>query len=421
MANQTAFDGRVKRTTLGTLLVFGAVLTSQWTGVKVFGLNLCDLLIVAAFAVVLLEVGLGVRRLILRWWMPLPAVGAFLIYAIGEISGGLQDSTAATNTYVSGATALGDEGGGWLFVARIVMATLLIAVIVTSEGDSFGRDRVLSIVRLWTLGAAISATTAVTDFFGLTNVTSFTFHQVSGERALGLAFQPNSLAQTIALALPFMVWFSLTRGKSRLLWLAALVLSITALIMSNSRGGILTGITAVALTLVVLLGRGPRGRMFMLLIAIPLGIAAYFLVEWLLANTRLGGGGGAEISDAGRWALIDQGMTAFLSNPVFGAGLGGGAGVMVPLLVASSGGVFFLATYYLFTLPTLRRAIRTRGDLLVSVCAVSIIALLVAGLFNNSVNERYDFVIVAATASLVYAIPAVKARGSAYRTRAYAE
>ena len=409
--------------TAASVLILASVVTSTWTGVKAFGINVCDLLFVVAGVLVLIESGLGGRKLLLRWWMVMPSFAALFIFAFDVIARGSTSNpvVAATTEYVSGHSAFGDQEGGGLFAARVAIATLLVAILVGSELATFGRERGIAIAKWWSLGIALSSLLAVTDSLGLTSASDFTFHQLSEGRALGLAFQPNSLAQTIAIGLPVLAYFASTARTPvhRAAWILLIGFSVTALVLTNSRGGLIVGLIALLLCTVIMAARGGRrGKLALFGLAIPSALGVFLLADWLTDNTRLGGGGGASLSDAGRWELVDAGVTAFLSNPILGAGFGNGAGVLVPLLLASSGGVVLLLGYYSFIFATYFAVFRSaRSDYFLCLAFISISALLAMGLFNNSVNERYNFVIVAVAATWVLLGEQPLPRGQAARSQ----
>jgi hypothetical protein len=399
---------------LGSGLAALAALTSTWTGVKVLGVNLCDALILLGIAAIVVESALGARSVTLRWWMPLPTVAALVIYAFDQVVRGGRPSQDSVNlALTAGTSAFGDSDGGFLFVARLGIATLLVAVIVGSEVETFGVARAVRLLLLWTAGATVSAAAAVAYSLGLADLSEFTYHAISEVRALGLAFHPNSLAQTIAITMPLAIYFLTTSRTAwaRIWWLAGAVLGVWALVLANSRGGLIVGLCATVVALASVLGRSRGGRLFGMVLAVPAVLAVTALVDWLLANTRLGGQGGASQSDEGRWEFLQMGFDAFLNNPLIGAGVGGGAGVMVPLLLLSTGGLILFLGYYAFIAAGVHAAWPLRNDPLVSACLISVMALVGYGLFNNSVNERYNFIGVAILAAV-----ALRLRGDTGKT-----
>jgi len=406
------------RLSLTSLIIWAAVLTSPWTGVKVAGLNVCDLLIVLAFVPLTLDALARKRVVLLRWWMFMPTLGALFILGIDVIIRNLSlGQQLESSGNVSGSTAAGDTGGGAIFVARIALATLAIAILVASEVATYGSQRGVTLLRAWTLGISVSAFATITDTYGLTNVAEYTFHQVSDFRAFGLAFHPNSLAQTIALGLPLMLLFAVRSERLilKLFWIAGIIAGLSSLLLANSRGGLAVGFIGLIVSVLLLIQRTKARRWgppLILLAAIPL----YFAATWLVDNTRLGGSGGANLSDVGRSAYIDQGLKLFSESPIVGVGLGLGSGVSVPVLVMSSGGILFLLFYYLFIFVGWKDLFLNAKDLFYALCFVSVTALIVIGFLNNSVNERYDFVVVAVCAAMIASVPKEGDRVTPLRT-----
>lgn len=385
------------RRSIGSFLIGTTVLSSTWTGVKVGGLNLCDTVLICALGVILLEAAVGKRRLPISWWMFWPTSTAVFVLAVHEIIIGTPDTNLANFAGTStGYSALENQGGGIIFVARLALATSAFAIALASEISFGGRKRAVLVAKLWVLGAAASAWIAVLDTTGLTSVQEYTYHFVSPDRAVGLAFHPNSFAQSLALTLPVAAYFATRseRAVERLGWLLCVSVSVVGLVLANSRGGLLVGLVALVCALTATAISSTRGRVIIFVLALPIALASATIVQWLRANTRLGGSAGTAMSDAGRSDYLSSGIAQFLAHPLFGVGVGAGDGVAVPVALAASGGLILLIGYYAFFSGLRPQLARARVDPFIASCSVSVFALLTMGLVNNSVNERFDFIVV---------------------------
>lgn len=144
-------------------------------------------------------------------------------------------------------------------------------------------------------------------------------------RAVGPFGNPNYLGQYMATAVVLAVGLALVRGRPwiRILALVALPVVAGGLIVSLSRGGMIAvfaGILALGLT------RGRRAALAVLAIGIPIAVVVF---EVLLAErqgasgTLLGASGvGLAESNEGRLSAVLEAPRLFLTNPVFGIGLG---------------------------------------------------------------------------------------------------
>ena len=144
-------------------------------------------------------------------------------------------------------------------------------------------------------------------------------------RGTGIFNDPNDLAMTLVIAVPFVAGPLFRRGiPRRVLALAmlALVPIVTALYYTNSRGGML-GLAAAVL---------PYGyRRFGRLAGTVAGAAGLVLLI-ALGPSRMAGLDASESSAQGRIQAWAEGLQMFKSQPLFGVGFG----ALTPTSIASS-------------------------------------------------------------------------------------
>lgn len=393
-------SGRVLSRSIPSLLILAGALTSTWTGVKLAGVNVSDVILSLA---VLLRIFSGVNRrtdgtksnALRRFvpWMIYPIlIGLVVLGAQTLIFGlSLQNVSSESDGYQADSLTLG-YGGPLLFLLRIFLATSLVAVAIVSEGIKFGRESVYRIFKYLAFGNIVSCAVAILDSFGITHFRDNLLN-ILGDRAVGLAFHPNSLAQSIVVLLSLSIWWfiSTTSKISRVCLSVAICIQLYALFLSDSRGGIIVGSLCLVISL-VFLGRGFWSRSF-LVPACLLGVAVILSFGGnIFAGTRLVGTGTSDdLSLQQRTVLLEKGFEQFVDNPILGAGLGNGLGVMVPLLVLSSGGLIFLISYYGFILYPVKSLWIARSEPIIIACLLSIFGLLMIGFFNNSIAERFNF------------------------------
>jgi hypothetical protein len=375
-----------RRWPLGSTLITLAALTSPWTGIRIGTFGLTDFVLVAAALVVSIEHFARLRRLQISLWMVLPTAAAFILFA---------------GTNLLGSRIIGGDGdSGATFIWRTFLGLTLIAVFSVSEVQSFGKFGAHRLIYAWAIGVAVSAGVAVLDSTGATSFYLLVEH-LESPRSVGLANHPNSLAQSLVLALPVLILASANTSngrRQRTLWVVAIGVVGVASFLANSRGGLLVGLMAAAVSIAVILWKS-GARWFLPSVIVLVPAIAFPFLDSALRSTRLADGSAAE-SDSLRLAYLREGWDAFLSSPIFGSGLQTGAGVMVPLYLASLGGVVLLFGYYIFIGQNVVRMRRALDDPTVRACFLSGLALLAMGLVNNSINERFDYWVICVGAAL---------------------
>lgn len=384
------------------LVVLAAVFVSPWTGVKVIGLPPTDLLLGVAGLLLLAAATTGRRRVPVRPWTLAPAIGAFVILALDVF---LSRSALITSLggSIAASGAFAGQGGGLLFFVRTLLATAVMFVLVEAEVRRFGTVGARRILEAFVLGTLVSVAAAV--YSDRTGTSLIELYNVDVTlRAAGLAFHPNSLGQSVALAIPAVVCAAALhrRGFARFAIVAiSLPLLAWGLLLADSRGALAVSGFVFALLALAYLSRWRRGRWI-----VPVGVvtvlAAWFLWPSFVAGTRLSGAGllGINDADVGRSDYLAQAWELFSLSPLVGAGLGNGAGVMVPAYLVSSGGVVLAGGFAIFLVRALYETWRRTSPLPRAYGAIAIVCLILMGLPNNSVNERFDYVTLAVVVSL---------------------
>jgi hypothetical protein len=377
----------------GQTLALGAALTSSWTGFRVAGLNIADYLLVAAVIAVLLAALIHRRRLPIPGWAVLPPLALLLIALFGSVvRGDSLTSPRAQRAWIVGNAVSAEYGGALPLVARMTLSLTAVAIIVagasSNSKDPYGVVR--RIIYTWAVGAAVSSAYGVAQSLGVQNLPFLVYYNAAG-RITGLAHHPNSLGQTIALALPVLIYMaSAMRGIKRVIIAFLLLISVYALYLSGSRSALLAGVALSIITFVYFVSSSKRisvGTLLLATFAIPVG---FVTLPAIVEGTRFYSENGQK-STAARMISIQRGLDFFFSNPLFGSGVGSWTGELVPLIVLSSGGIFYAAIFYsCITHPLVMRP-RSSGGALVPILVISALGVFITGLLNNGLVERYQY------------------------------
>jgi hypothetical protein len=314
---------------------------------------------------------------VVPWWAPLPLVAVLIV--------------AGFHIVVDGAAA----GEAFGIAVRTFLGLTVVAILIHSEVKAFGLDRALSLLKWWCAGVAVNALVAVLSAFGFLNISALLIGPTTDDglpivssRAVGLTFHPNSLAFGLLIALPstVLIAHSYARGMSRLMWLIAIALEGTGLVLADSRAGLGIGLAALLGSLIVILRKTKAGRF-----AIPvLGIAALAAIPFAvsaLAETRLAPGAGT-LSDIGRTQFNLAAFAYFAENPVFGAGYSASSGTSMYLQLLSEGGILALAGHLIFISAGSSGIFVTAPRLIRGIGVISLAVTLLFVLFQPGTTER---------------------------------
>ncbi len=358
----------VNRLLNGTMYL--AALTASWTTVAVGGNNIVDYLLILALGVLIAARFNKTRSIFVSGWMLLPLV-ASLIITCWAIVVGSADSPDST------------------MQLRIFLSTAAVAVLLTSLAADGGSRELQRVLRLWSLGIAISAAVAILTSFGILHP-SEVFVQKSGSRLSGLTSHPNALAFSLVMGIaPIMYLAGVARSWIRSLgWILAMIVVVWGLVLTGSRAGLIVGLPVLAIAVVLWL-RSTRLRVVLVPLTILVGVALAFTIPALLADTRLGQG--AEDSDAGRILINEAAMRWFYDSPVFGGGYDVMHGVAVPIMVLSGGGIILAIGYYAFLLRPVPVLLAGRALPIAQMGLLSLLAFLAFGVLNPVWMERITY------------------------------
>lgn len=372
-------------------------LTTAWNAVSVGGLQPSDvLMLLAVLALILLRIRVP-RPLRIP---PGMLIGASLIGAAGLLSAIFPPSPL----YVADRYAPPDFTSGAL-VARANLPQLgkfEIALLVIPMAVALFHPSIRELKRFanaWAISALCSASIAITDALGITNVNRgiLGYIDTSGRQA-GLSAQENHLAMALVLVAPVVIsWVAHPAIRVRVLGLVGVVITFFGMLESGSRAGFVVLLLCVALASALT----PKLRRMVpiALLAAPLVLVALLadsgsLLTTIATESRLASGLGAQ-SDIGRSLLQQQALLDIQSSPFFGIGfdhLTDAHEVHLQLLAA--GGVLTLAGYAFYWLTVARIGIWARkfethlAPLLLS----SVLSFVVLNFFENQVSDRYLYV-----------------------------
>jgi len=242
----------------------------------------------------------------------------------------------------------------------------------------------------------------------------------------GIYSNPNDLAFAIVLSLPFCLMFLLSaRGVVRkLLWTAAMLVMVTALFKTASRGGFVTLIVAGA---VCLWHFGIKGRRTLLLVGSLLVVLIFFGLAGSTLRDRLASFWNSdedsqqaqvarESYDA-RWFLVRKAIEGIEHYPILGVGVQNFEVYSTVwhevhtayLQIGVEGGIFSLVLYLMFFwrgFKNLRQLRKRKGlppDLKLFVGALhsSLVGFVVGALFSPEAYQFFPYFAVAYTSALL--------------------
>jgi O-antigen ligase len=196
----------------------------------------------------------------------------------------------------------------------------LLGSVITSTG----RLRVMA----WTLVlcAIPLAATGIGNYFSGEHLSTGVrgFYRIAGYTGgAGLTGNPNDLALMLNLIMPIAgVLVFMTRGVSRAVAVAAVLLSLAAIVLTFSRAGFLTLAASFVMLLAVLARRkAPGAAVGLLLLALcvpPMLPAGYAARLSTIANIEADATGSAQ----GRWQDTKVAVGLVAKNPIIGVGIG---------------------------------------------------------------------------------------------------
>jgi O-antigen ligase len=198
------------------------------------------------------------------------------------------------------------------YVQLLVLAWLISEI-------AWSPDRRRALFQAYVLGAGVAAALTIHDY--LSGVVAL--DTVAG-RFAALNQDPNDLGLTLALSLPMAWYASLSQTRGAWLWRLSLPLAMTAILLTASRGAVLSALMALAI-IPWTLGR-LRVRTKLALYAVAVGsllLASNFVPESSLARIA---SAPADIEAGyfgGRGAIWTAGLEVAAEHPLAGVGAGG--------------------------------------------------------------------------------------------------
>jgi O-antigen ligase len=267
------------------------------------------------------------------------------------------------------------------------------------------------------LSAAANATAGLLDFAHLVPVQQALLGFVYLERVPGLTTHPNHLGIVTAMALPvaFAQAIGATTMRRRVVFVGMSVVLAMGLLSTGSRSALIDALVGIV-ALAFVLSRSHRRTLFVAAAGVAVvGVAAGLLLlatgQHIVAFNRLLGIESVGNSDVGRLVFYRQALEDFARRPLVGAGfqiVRQAHDVYLQLLQA--GGILALLVFAIYFIATLRLGIQlsTRVELsremqlLASSLTISILVLLVNGLFANQIYDRYLYVPVGLLLGIYY-------------------
>jgi O-antigen ligase len=153
--------------------------------------------------------------------------------------------------------------------------------------------------------------------------TLWIFAQEAGSSRRFASADPNNLAMTLALGLPMAWYLGMTHYRAFIRWVcrAYLPLSLLAIALTGSRGGMITSIVAL-MVIPLAMPRLSPGKLSMAIALLVLSgaLAVAYVPETTVERLATTGESVQSLSFGGRLRLWKAGMHAFLDRPVLGYG-----------------------------------------------------------------------------------------------------
>ncbi|WP_186313497.1 O-antigen ligase [Paenarthrobacter nicotinovorans] len=390
------------------LFLILAAFTSTWGGLTYGSLQPVDIFLVGAILSLLVHSVFGRLHVRSSWWI---TVGALTIFIVGilHVAFPIDEAYKAGRfvlvTFLQDPTS--QQAEGWVRGAQWLVAMAGIPILACTLA---GRNPSIvgRVALAWTAGAAVSGAVAISDFLHITSVSNALLGYVNATgRSSGLTAHPNTLGVSCAMAMSIAVYYI---ARRRLLGLAMFVSLAGGVIASGSRAAQV----AVVLSLVFTLACSAKTRrrvLPVLLGASAVGIIIAFL-SGPAALPDLGGivrftDASAEVSDAGRALVLQQGIHDFQYSPIIGVGLEYATSAHnIYIQMAAAGGVLLvcgLLAYFIGAI-TVGWRVRTVHPLSVHILA-ALIVWLSAGIASNQLTDRFLYFPVACLAALPYMLP----------------
>lgn len=211
----------------------------------------------------------------------------------------------------------------------------------------------------------------------------------------------NNVGGMLTMLLPVHFYYAATKKHGYIFYISAVIVYLT-IALTLSRSSLLFATIVFAICVVIICSKGCNTRTNRIITACVaaigvLGVIALFDKIYAVLGSYISQG----LGDNGRLALYKHGIENFLSNPIFGGGLGScpednfGHGIdpnryhnTVIELLATCGIVGFGA-YAFHRYQTIRLVWKKRSDLSVIFLSIVILGLLLTSLLDNHIFNIY--------------------------------
>ncbi len=273
-------------------------------------------------------------------------------------------------------------------------AVVIVPVLLIAAGTT--RVKCRRLLDLFAVSALVSAFVAVLALGGL-NLAPTPFQD---SRSAGLAIHPNYLGVGCTIAVPLtMLWLTRADIRWRLAGACALPVLLAGVIASGSRGGSVTILVGVVLS-VALLPRLRRGLGIVLPVVGMIGIVVLLYTgvgHHILDQVRLAKGSDVSGADYARGYAADLAVEQIRARPFSGVGfsvIADAHDIYLELLAA--GGIIALTSFLLFCgglVSAARRGLRgpQRDETIAASLAVGL--WLIGGVVGNELADKFLYVV----------------------------
>lgn len=395
----------------GIALALACASTLTWNGWFVGPFRPGDVLILLTLACVFVANPDGAFRLP-PWWIKQLAIAIVAVAAITIffppdpsylLSRIVLTATGKPTVDTTGTIAAANLGIAFKFVVAVFATP--VAFIGAARID---RRAVRWLADAFATGAGLSGAVATTDHLGTDFGRLLTGIPDAGSRQIGFAYQPNFLAAGLCLAAPVAFWMVVTGStRERALGWCALAGCVGGVYASGSRGGAVSVVLVLALSIVI--QRRTRSYApYLGLVVVFVGAAVVAFVPSLgheiLRTTRLVGGPATAGSDSVRSIVGAQGVRDFQHSVLHGIGLQVSFDAsQVYLQELASGGLLLFAAMSVYLLGAIGTAARRMNvDPLAGALLAALLITLVLDLFEADLTDRFYYVPAAILAALVH-------------------